>query len=226
MSAYNLQFEFFFQSNVLLQTDATDITDDFLSYFKISQELFICSDRFKQLSNHQTFTRFTLTQLLPQFFCDKWHKRMQQFKQTLERAKNHTINKAINRLSISRFHDFQQPGREFIPEQFVNQHQRFAQTIFGEEIGHFNSCRIQSLVKPLNCQMCIGRNLNSAFSICPALNQTESIPYLVAEVTSLFAKCVIEKNIVSGRSRKHHTHTYSIGSVFLDQLQRIGRITE
>ena len=46
MSAYNLQFEFFFQSNVLLQTDATDITDDFLSYFKLCQELFICSDRF------------------------------------------------------------------------------------------------------------------------------------------------------------------------------------
>ena len=113
---------------------------------------------------------------------------MQQLKQTFERTKHHTINKAINGLSISRFHNFQQPRRELIPEQFVNQHQCFAQTIFREQIGNFNRSCIQSLVEPLNSQMSLGWNRNGTFAISPSFNQTESIPYLVAEVTSLFAK--------------------------------------
>ena len=226
MIAYNLQFKLFLHGDILLQTDATNITDNFLSYFKLLQEFLIHFIRLEHLSHHQTGTRFAFTQLLPQFFCDKRHERMQHFEQTLERAKNHVVNKAIDRLTVSRFHNLQQPGREFIPEQFVNQHQCFAQTIFGEEIRHFNCRRIQSLVKPLNCQMCIGRNLNSTFGICPSFYQTESIPYLVAEITSLLTKRIVEKDVVSGRSRKHHAHTYTVSTVLLNQFQWIGRVTE
>ena len=151
---------------------------------------------------------------------------MKQLKQTFERTKHHTINKTINGLSISRFHNFQQPRRELIPEQFVNQHQCFAQTIFRKQIGNFNRSCIQSLVEPLNSQMSLGWNWNGTFAISPSFNQTESIPYLVAEVTSLFAKGVVEKNIVSGRSRKHHTHTHTVGTILFDQFQWIGRVTE
>ena len=200
MTIHNLQFELFLQSNILLQTNAANIADNFLSQFKFLQECLVYLKRLFHESNHQTCTRFALTQLLPQFFCDKRHERMKQLKQTFERTKHHTINKAINGLPISRFHNFQQPGRELIPEQFVNQHQCFAQTIFREQIGNFNRSCIQSLVEPLNSQMSLGWNRNGTFAISPSFNQTESIPYLVAEVTSLFAKGVVEKNVVSGRS--------------------------
>ena len=74
--------------------------------------------------------------------------------------------------------------------------------------------------------MSIFRYRNRTFGIGPAFNQTESIPYLITEVTSLFAKCIIEKDVVSGRSRKHHTHTYPVGTVLINQFQRIGRVTE
>ena len=51
--------------------------------------------------------------------------------------------------------------------------------------------------------------------------KTESVPYLIAEVSSLFTEALIEEDIVSCRCREHHSHAYSIGSVFIYQYQWI-----
>ena len=56
----------------------------------------------------------------------------------------------------------------------------------------------------------------------PSLDQTESVPYLIAEITSLLAQCIVKKNIITGRGCKHHSHTYAISTVSINQLQRVG----
>ena len=52
--------------------------------------------------------------------------------------------------------------------------------------------------------------------------KTESVPYLIAEVSSLFTKALVEKNVVSCGSGKHHSHSNSVSSVFFYEFQRIG----
>ena len=162
--------------------------------------------------------------MLPQFFCDERHERMQQFQQVVEEAQRFVVSLLINRLSVSRFDHFQIPAREFIPEQFVNGHQGFAQTIFSEKVFYLGNRLVQHGFKPFCSQTCIFRLIY--FGSLPSLNQTERIPYLVIEVTTLFTKSLIKQDIVSGRRTKHHTHTHTISSVLINQLQRVGRVTQ
>ena len=89
MITYHLQSELFLHGNILLQTDTANITDDFLGNFKLLEEFLIHFECLTQPGNHLARTRFTLTQLLPQFFRDKRHERMKQFKQTFEAIDNH-----------------------------------------------------------------------------------------------------------------------------------------
>ena len=59
--------------------------------------------------------------------------------QVIEEAESSVISGTVNSLSVSRFNHFQIPGREFIPEQFINSHQCFAQTVFAEQVRYFGS---------------------------------------------------------------------------------------
>ena len=60
----------------------------------------------------------------------------------------------------------------------------------------------------------------------PSLHQTEGIPNLIVKVTSLFAKGIVEEDVVAGWGREHHTHAHTIGTVLLNQIEWIGAITE
>ena len=162
--------------------------------------------------------------MLPQFFRDKRHERVKQLQQRVEEFQCLLVSSLVNRLSISRLDHFQIPAWEFVPEQFVNCHQGFAQTIFTEQVIDFGSSLRQHRVKPRDSQLRIFR----LFDFChiPAFYQAEGIPDLIIEVTSLFTQRVIKQDIVSSRSRQHHTHTDTIGSVLLDQFQRIRWVTQ
>ena len=72
--------------------------------------------------------------------------------QVIEEAESSVISGTVNSLSVSRFNHFQIPGREFVPEQFVNSHQRFTQTVLAEQISHFGSHFILLGLKPAYCQ--------------------------------------------------------------------------
>ena len=56
------------------------------------------------------------------------------------------------------------------------------------------------------------------FNVChlPSFYQTEGIPDLIIEITTLFAERVIEEYIIACRSRKHHSHAYTVSTVFFD----------
>ena len=58
------------------------------------------------------------------------------------------------------------------------------------------------------------------------VDKAESIPNLVAEITSLLTKFVIKHDIITCRCGKHHTHTYTICSVCSNKFQRIRRVAK
>ena len=60
----------------------------------------------------------------------------------------------------------------------------------------------------------------------PALDEPESIPYLIAEVASLLAQCFVEEDVVACRGREHHPHADSVSAEFVDEIQRIRRVAQ
>ena len=60
----------------------------------------------------------------------------------------------------------------------------------------------------------------------PAFYEAESVPYFVVEVSALFAQGVIKEYVVAGRGREHHTHTHAVGTVTVDEIDRVGRVAE
>ena len=149
---------------------------------------------------------------------------MKQTKQGIEETECSLISSLIDRLLIPRFYHLQIPRRELIPEQFIDSHHRLAQTIFTERIVYLGDCLIQLHLEPFHGDSgCL--RLGDRIVYRPALHQAESVPYLIIEVTSLLTQSIIERNIISGRSREHQAHTYAVRTVLLDQLQRIGRVS-
>ena len=59
-----------------------------------------------------------------------------------------------------------------------------------------------------------------------AFDHTEAVPDFVAEVTSLLAEGIIIEDVVSGRRREENTHTHTVCAETLDEVQRVGRVTE
>ena len=140
---------------------------------------------------------------------------MKQMEQIIQKSNSSIKSNTVNSLSVSRLNHFQIPRRELIPEQLINSHKCFTQTIFTEQIGNLSSYFILFGLKPADSQLRRFGNF-SIISNLPSFDQPESIPYLVTEITSLLAQCIIKENVVPGRSRKHHTHTYPIGTVFFN----------
>ena len=221
----HLQLQCFLLSNILLQTNGTNTTDNFFHRLKLLNHITIHIIIHGQRTHHNTFTRLALIHLLPEFFGNERHERMKQTKQIFKEAYRCTMNRTVNPLPVSRFYHFKIPGRKLIPEQLINSHKRLAQTILAEQIGYFSSNLVLLRLKPCHCQFCSFRN-RLAIINRPAAHQTESIPYLIAEVTSLFTKRIIKQYIISGRGCQHHTHTHAISTIPLNQFQRIGRVTE
>ena len=77
---------------------------------------------------------------------------MEQMQQVIKETDSCFIHFPVNGLAVCRFNHFQIPGREFVPEQFVNSHQRFTQTVLAEQISHFGSHFILLGLKPAYCQ--------------------------------------------------------------------------
>ena len=86
--------------------------------------------------------------------------------------------------------------------------------------GAFDNCR---KLTSINIPEGITSIETNTFNCCYALT---GIPYFIIKVTPLLTQGIVKENIVPCRSRKHHPHPYSIGTVFLNQIQWVGRITQ
>ena len=60
----------------------------------------------------------------------------------------------------------------------------------------------------------------------PAVDEAESVPYLVAEIAALLTQRIIVHDVVPGRSIQHQPHAHTVGAEAVDQFQRIGRVAK
>ena len=130
----------------------------------------------------------------------------------------------IYRSLISWFDHFEIPTRELVGEELEGCHQCLVETILAIEVVDFCYSGANGSLHPCNgLFVCLGL---CDISLLPSLYQTEGIPNLITEGSSLLAEILLEENVVSCRSSKQHTHTYAIGSVLFDKAYGVGTVAE
>ena len=150
---------------------------------------------------------------------------MEQVEQVVEETDGRIVNSLADGLAVSRLDHLQIPAGELVPEELIDSHQGFAQAVLAEEVGHFEGYGVLLRLEPLHGQGgCFGHfDLGAHF---PTLDEAEGVPYLVVEVTALLAQGVVEEDVVAGRSRKHHTHAHTVGTIAFDEVERVGRVAQ
>ncbi len=162
--------------------------------------------------------------MLPQFLSDEWHERMKHAEKRIKESKSGLQCSTIGTVAICRLNHLKIPRREFIPEQTICCHESLGDTEFTHKVLDFGKSGVKLSLKPAHC---LRRSLRLRLVLnLPTLYETESIPYLVAEIASLLAEFIVIHDIVSGRSGKHQTHTHAIGAILRDQVERIGRVAK
>jgi len=163
--------------------------------------------------------------VLPDFLGDERHERMQRPEQPVEERFRSVHRRPVGRLPVARFHHFKVPSGELVPEQAVQLHQRFRNAVFGKILFDLAERTVQHRVEPGYGEP-VAVALRQRVVHLPAVYQPVSVPYLVAEVASLFAQRVVEQQVVAGRRAQQHRQPYAVGPVLFDQVERIGRIAE
>ena len=149
---------------------------------------------------------------------------MEYTQQTIEERQGSLIRRLVDRLLIARFDHLKVPTAELVAVQFEDRHQGFGQTVFTEQISDLRFGLCQLGIEPLN-SITISCWL-LAISDFQTLHHAETVPDLIAEVTSLLTQRIIVQDIVSGRRTQQNTHTDTVGTEALDQVQRIGTVTQ
>ena len=159
----------------------------------------------------------SLTKRLPQFLRDERHERVEHFQQGIEEAERCLHGLVVDGLwlsvNVGRLDHLQIPCGELVPEQFVNFHQCFRYAVFRELVVDGFVCCAELGLEPFNGYPANFRLLR--LSCLPSFHQSEGIPYLVVEVTSLFAEGLIEEDVVASRRREHHAHAHAVGTELL-----------
>ena len=149
---------------------------------------------------------------------------MQQTQQVIKEHQGCIVCGAVHRGAVGRFHHFEIPGRELIPEQAVNHHQGFGDAELAEEVVDFSHRCCQTGLEP--CYSCLRRLRLLSVGHIPAFHQAECIPDLVAEIAALLAERVVIHDVMTGGCGKHYPHADTVGAEFCYEFQRVGRIAE
>ena len=97
---------------------------------------------------------------------------------------------------VGRFDHFEVPAAEVVPEEFIQIHEGFRDTIGGEVRFDLTQRLGERLTEPFDCQAVV-------FALCqgvvdrPAVDQSVGIPDFVAEIASLFAESLVEHYVVA-----------------------------
>ena len=78
--------------------------------FEIVYQSLVESFRFVQLLRHDAFARLAVVDVLPQFFGDERHERMQLHEQGFEELQGLFISGTVNGLSVGGLHHFEVPA--------------------------------------------------------------------------------------------------------------------
>ena len=189
--------------------------------FTIKRSVTIC---IIERSAHYSLSLFALIEVLPQFLGDERHVRMKQYEQAVEECESCFVRSAVDRLLVSRFDHLQIPAAELVAVEFVDLHERLAQTIFAEQVCYYFGSLAKLGVEPLN-RIFAGFGLRDVCYL-QTLHHTEAVPDLIAEVPSLLAERIIIEDVVTRWGTQQNTHTHTIGTETLNQIQRIGTVTK
>ena len=107
-------------------------------------------------------------------------------------------------------------GAEVVADELVDERQRLADAVLGEEVFQLDGRLVEHLAHPV-ARQARGLGLRSYDGVCrPALDEAEGVPELVAEVASLLAEALIEEDVVARRRAHDEPHTHAVGAVLID----------
>ena len=196
VGAYHLQLQGLLLGDVLLQADAAQRADHLFHALKLGYQTLVVSGGLLHGAHHQALTLLALSQVLPQLLGDEGHEGVQLMQQGVEKADGGVVHLTGDRLTEGGLHHLQIPRGELVPEELIDRHERLAEAILAEEVGHLGSYGVLLRLEPLHGQQ---RRLRSGYLVAhlPAANQAEGVPYLVVEVTSLLAEALVEEDVVA-----------------------------
>ena len=149
---------------------------------------------------------------------------MEHLQQGIEEPECCLVCLLVYRLLVCRLDHLKVPAGEFVPEEAVNGHQSLRDAVLRELVVQFFVGNAEHRLEPLHSNLvCLGL---LDIGRLPSFHESESVPNLVVEVTSLLAKTLVEENVITCRSRQHHTHANAVGAVFVYQFYRVGRVAE
>ena len=230
----NLQGQLLFLCDVLLCPDGAYATNHLLDGLHIVEHalLNIVGRIQKKALTHDALAWLTLIECLPQFFCDERHERMEHLQQDVEEAQCGIVCCTVDGLGLTvnvcGLDHLQIPAGELVPEEFVDDHERIGYAVLREVVDELCVSLLELGVEPCDSNGITSltslTSLTSFTSHLPAFHQTEGIPDLIVEVTSLLAESLVEEDVVACGGREHHTHAHTIGTEFLDEFDGVGAI--
>ena len=130
--AHHLQIKGIFLRDILGIAYGANTRGNLLHKFDVSHEFlsFLCRSSDFQYLYHNALTFLAVVDMLPEFFRNERHERMEHFKQLLKELQCSIIGLLVNGLLISGFHHLKIPTGEFIPEQTIDGHQSLRDTVF------------------------------------------------------------------------------------------------
>ena len=212
--------------NVLLVANGTHARNNHLDFLDVGNESLVCLACIADIKHfaHDAVAILMVVDVLPEFFCYERHERMEHFQQGIEEPECCLVCLLVYRLLVCRLDHLKVPAGELVPEEAVNSHQSLRDAILRELVVQLFVGDAEHRLEPFHGNLvCLGL---LDIGGLPSLHETESIPNLVVEVTSLLAKTLVEEDVITCRSRQHHTHANAVGAVFVYQFYRVGRVAE
>ena len=78
--------------------------------------IFLCGFARPKRRNHDALARLAVVDVLPEFFGDEGHERMQELQQRVEERQGLLVRLVVYRLSVGRLDHFEVPTGELVPE--------------------------------------------------------------------------------------------------------------
>ena len=132
--SYDFQAEAVFRRNPLLLPDVPHTCHHSASLFKCLKQSLIDIACLRETLKHYGLAIFAVADSVPEFFRNERHYRVHHLEQLLEESYCCIVGGGINRRTVSWFHEFQVPGAEIVPEEFVNRHQGIGNPELGEMV--------------------------------------------------------------------------------------------
>ena len=192
---------------------------------EVLDDVFVKRLCFGHRSYHDALGVGTFAEDMPNFFGDERHEGVEHTHQFLEQGYHGVVGGFVDGLLVSGFYHLKQPRAEIVPHQFVGGHQGVAQAVFAEIVLYRGEGFVQMTFEPQQACVVLLR-LRQVFVHAPAFHQTHGVPYLVAEVTSLFAESLVERQVVACGGGEQHAHAHAVGAEFVDKLDWVGRVAE